>query len=705
MSIIKEIRRDFKAVFQRDPAAKGVMDVLLNYSGFYAVLSHRISHRLQKKGLPLTARFFSQITKMLTGVEIHPAARIGPGLFIDHGVGVVIGETAETGEECLLYQGVTLGGTGKERGKRHPTLGDHVVVGAGAKVLGPINIGNYVKIGANSVVLEPAPDYSIVVGVPGKVVKKKFLRIMDGGPVEELDHVHLPDPVDKRFRELETHINNLERKIEKLEGKGERMKIFNSLTGKKEDFISIEPGKVNMYVCGVTVYDFCHVGHARSAVVFDIIRRYLIFKGYDVTFIKNFTDIDDKIIKRAAEKGVSWREVTQKYTDEYYRDMESLGVDKADIEPKATEHITEIIDLIKSLEEIGFAYAVDGDVFFEVSRFKEYGKLSKKDIKGLEAGARIDVNRRKRNPMDFTLWKKSKEGEPWWAAPWGEGRPGWHTECSAMSIKYLGESFDIHGGGADLLFPHHENELAQSECFTGKPFVKYWIHNGFITIDKEKMSKSLGNFFTIREILKDFDPEVLRIFLLSTHYRHPIEFSEDQLKQTETSIDRYYTTVLRVEDFLANSGDNVKESKEEKKLRENLDNFKNKFIEVMDDDFNTAMAMGNLFETIRELNRYLDTRPSGPDSRELVKKVMEQLKETGGVLNIFIKTPQQWYSSLKEKRKIPLSDREIDDLILKRHEARKLKQWAVADEIRNDLDSKGIILEDKTDGTRWKVKI
>ncbi len=705
MSILEEIKRDYQAIFKRDPAVKGMFDVLFNYSTFYAIVSYRIIHRLWKIKIPLIPRFLSQFVRFTSGIEIHPSAKIGAGFFIDHGMGVVIGETAEIGEECLMYQGVTLGGTGKEKGKRHPTIGNHVVIGAGAKVLGAIEIGDYVKIGANSVVLDSVPAHSIVVGVPGRIIKKKIIRVLTQGVIEELDHLHMPDPVEERFKEVETHIHNLERKIDKLMGRGEEVKLFNTLTGKKEDFIPINDKDVGIYACGVTVYDLCHVGHARSAIVFDIIRRYLIYRGYNVKFIRNFTDIDDKIINRAKEKGIPWDEVAKNYTKEYYYDMDMLGVERANVEPKATEHIEEMIEIISGLTEKGYAYVVDGDVFFNVERFEDYGKLSKKNIDDLEAGARIEINTRKKNPLDFALWKASKEGEPAWDSPWGAGRPGWHIECSAMSFKHLGESFDIHGGGADLIFPHHENEIAQSESYTGEPFVRYWVHNGFITIDKEKMSKSLGNFFTIREILKMFDPEVLRVFLLSTHYRSPIEFSDDQLRHTESSIDRYYSTITRIDSFLKEEKQEVKKPDEEERLQKIIDSFGERFLEAMDDDFNTALAIGNIFEMVREINRYLDSKPSGQSSKDLISMAMNRIEETGRVLNIFQKSPREWNISLMKTRKIPIIENEIEDLIVKRIEARKQKDYKKADSIRSDLDEKGIILEDKRDKTSWKVKV
>ncbi len=483
------------------------------------------------------------------------------------------------------------------------------------------------------------------------------------------------------------------------------MKIYNTLTCKKEEFVPLSPGRATIYACGVTVYDHCHIGHARSAVVFDIMRRYLNYRGLDVLYVRNFTDIDDKIINRAKQEGVSWDEVAKKYTDEYYRDMDRLGVGRGDREPKATEHIQEIIGIIRGLIGKGYAYAVDGDVYFEVKKFPDYGKLSKRDTEDMLAGARVEVSEKKRNPMDFTLWKASKDGEPSWESQWGPGRPGWHIECTAMSIKYLGESFEIHGGGADLIFPHHENELAQSEAYTGKQFVKYWIHNGFITIDREKMSKSLGNFFTIREILDRFDPEVVRFFLLSTHYRSPIEFSDEQLMEAELSIDRYYTTVARIEDFLKEGPMVEKSIQGERSLEEALTSFLNRFREAMDDDFNTAQALGHIFELIRGINRFLDTRPSGQRAKDLLLKAADLLQETGSILNIFTRRPEEWYDSLMVTKEIPFSKEEIMHRLRERQEARQKHDWARADAIRKELEGKGIILEDKRGGTSWRVRL
>lgn len=704
MGFWSTIKRDFKAVFERDPAARNALEVILTYPGFHAIFIHRISHALWKAKIPVIPRLLSAIARFLTGIEIHPGAKIGPGFFIDHGMGVVIGETAEIGEDCLLYQGVTLGGTGKEKGKRHPTLGNHVVVGAGAKILGNIRIGDYVKIGANSVVLKSVPDHAIVVGIPGKVIKKKTLRFMDEGVVEMLDHVHMPDPVEERFHFIEQKLSELERRIERLEGKGGRMRVFNTLTGKKEEFIPLDDRKVRMYVCGVTVYDYCHVGHARSAVVFDVIRRYLRYRGYDVTFVRNFTDIDDKIIKKANEEGIPWHEVARKYTEEFYRDMDALGVERADIEPKATEYINEMIEVIKTLIEKGHAYVVNGDVYFSVSSFPEYGKLSKRDRSSMLAGARVEIDERKRDPMDFALWKASKPGEPSWPSPWGPGRPGWHIECSAMSMKNLGETFDIHGGGADLIFPHHENEIAQSEAYTGKPFARYWIHNGFITIDKEKMSKSLGNFFTIREVLNKYDPEVLRFFLLSTHYRSPVEFSEDSLREAVNSLERFYNTMDRVQEFFETSKAHGEDKGDYSEFEGALQRFKEGFQDAMDDDFNTALAIAHIFELVKELNRFIDKAPHGAKAVELVEKALKELKERGDVLNLFQKTPRQWYLAMARMRGIEITEEYINERIRLRAEARRAKDFKTADAIRKELEEKGIILEDKRDRTEWKVR-
>lgn len=707
MGFWRDIKQDYAAVFERDPAARNSFEVILAYPGFHAIFFHRINHILWNIGIPFIPRLLSHIARLLTGIEIHPAAKIGTGFFIDHGMGVVIGETSELGEHCLIYQGVTLGGTGKEKGKRHPTLGNNVTVGAGAKILGAITIGNNVVIGANSVILKPVPDNAICVGVPGRITKKKIIRMTtDEGLVEVMDY--FPDPTNEKIKELEARIEEIARKMEVPQSvvpKGGRMKLYNTLSGKKEDFIPVTPGQVKMYVCGITVYDHCHIGHARSAIVFDIMRRYLAYRGYKVTFVKNFTDIDDKIINRARQEGIAWNEVAEKYIAEYYQDMDQLGVGRADIEPKATEHIQEIINITKGLQDKGYAYAVDGDVYFQIEKFSDYGKLSKRDLDDMIAGARVEVNDRKRSPMDFALWKASKEGEPSWDSPWGPGRPGWHIECSAMSQKHLGDTFDIHGGGADLAFPHHENEIAQSEAFTGKPFAKYWVHNGFITIDKEKMSKSLGNFFTIKEILGNFDAEVIRFFLLSTHYRSPIEFSDEQLREAEASIDRYYTTSLRIRDFYAQDQSKEKTGADEKAFEDLMGNCLDRVKEAMDDDFNTAQAIGYVFEFLRGLNKYMDGKPSGARAVSCLQRAEELLKETGSIFNIFCRTPEEWNRALMRYKCPDITEEFISVKVQERQKAREDKNWAAADAIRKELEEKGVVLEDKKEGTAWKVKI
>ncbi|GAB5045669.1 cysteine--tRNA ligase [Thermodesulfovibrio sp. TK110] len=486
------------------------------------------------------------------------------------------------------------------------------------------------------------------------------------------------------------------------------MKVFNTLTERVEEFEPLNDRKVGIYACGVTVYDLCHIGHARSAVVFDVIVRYLRYKGYDVKFVRNFTDIDDKIINRANKEGVSWKEIAEKYTEEYYKDMDRLGISRADIEPKATEHIKEMIEIIQNLIEKGYAYAVDeGDsksVYFSVEKIPSYGKLSKKKIDELMSGARVLVDERKKSPLDFALWKASKPGEPWWESPWGKGRPGWHIECSAMSIKYLGETFDIHGGGADLIFPHHENEIAQSEAFTGKTFAKYWIHNGFVTINKEKMSKSLGNVLNIRDLLEIYDAEALRLFLLSSHYRSPIEFSHEYVKEAEATLDRVYSTIMRIEDFEKVDGKD-KGSLDLSKISSELQNLKPEFEKAMDEDFNTAKALGIIFEFIKELNRFMDKKPSSKEEVELLFNSKKTIRELGSILNLFQREPIKWYRDLLKIKRIEVSEEEINRLIEERTLARKNKDWQKADSIRQELLSKGIILEDKPDRTAWKVKI
>ena len=494
------------------------------------------------------------------------------------------------------------------------------------------------------------------------------------------------------------------------------LKLFNTLTGRQEVFEPIEPKKVRMYVCGVTVYDYCHIGHARSALVFDVLRRYLESCGYNVTFVKNFTDVDDKIIKRANEQGVSCDAITTNYIQAYHEDMSKLGVRVATEEPKATEHIADIIQLTERLVAKGLAYAVEGDVYFEVSQYPAYGRLSKRRLEDLQAGARVDVDERKRHPMDFALWKSSKSGEPAWESPWGLGRPGWHIECSAMSMQHLGETFDIHGGGMDLIFPHHENEIAQSCGATGKEFARYWVHNGFVQVNQEKMSKSLGNFFTIREIFEKSEwseevmGEILRYFLLSTHYHGPLDFSDQALKETKNALNGFY-------DLFGRLAEPAGDTMTGEGLSPAIDRCRAAFQAAMDDDLNTSVAIAALQQLRGDTNKML----SEGISKNIRHKVREVFHLLGSNLGLFDhKLDSVWqfgprvysyvgsggpnFSGTASATFIPaISEQEIESLIQERLEARRKKEFARADEIRKDLASKGIILEDKPDGTsRWK---
>lgn len=500
------------------------------------------------------------------------------------------------------------------------------------------------------------------------------------------------------------------------------LRIYNTLTGKKEDFVPFREKRVGLYVCGVTVYDLCHIGHARSTVVFDMIYRYLRYRGYEVTYVRNFTDIDDKIIKRANEGGVDCKTIAEKYIGEFNIDMGSFDLEKPSFEPKATDHIPEMMRLISILIERGFAYQSGGDVFFSVERFKDYGKLSKRNLEEMQAGARVEIDEKKENPLDFVLWKASKPGEPFWESPWGNGRPGWHIECSVMSQKYLGETFDIHGGGKDLIFPHHENEIAQSEAATGKPFVRYWIHNGFVNINKEKMSKSLGNILTIKEILKDWHPEVIRLFLLSHHYRSPVDFSIESLSEAKSGLDRFYTTLKAVQDEIAKPereglpcgvtkytpqgrGGGASLLKE---CRQSIESFEARFEEAMDDDFNTAQALGYVYDLQRHLNGLLDLSKGHPTKEiiSMLKQGLDHLAKKGWIFGLFQQNPETYLSKQRKEglKKLNLSEEEILQLIEQRNTARKERNWKKADEIRNNLLSEGIVLEDTPSGTIWKIK-
>lgn len=487
--------------------------------------------------------------------------------------------------------------------------------------------------------------------------------------------------------------------------------IHNTWSGRKEPFEPLQAGTVRMYVCGVTVYDYCHLGHARSALVFDVIRRYLEYRGYAVTFIKNFTDIDDKILRRAHEQGIDWQDLTATYIQAYHDDMGRLGVQPATVEPKATEHIPDIISLVQSLIDKDLAYTVDGDVYFQVERFTEYGKLSKRKLEDMQAGARVEVDERKRNPMDFVLWKASKVGEPAWKSPWKDGRPGWHIECSAMSMKYLGATFDIHGGGEDLIFPHHENEIAQSSGASGQPFVRYWVHNGFVRINQEKMSKSLGNFFTIREIFKKsrwpetVTGEMLRYFLLSTHYRSPLDLSDQALEEAKRTLDGFYDLFKRLEEPSLETGEGIV------KADDHIQSLVKAFEQGMDDDFNSPAALAALQICRGEINRLLEHGLS-KDARSAAHNAF---RSVGKVLGLFQLSASAWqFNPLRigvgESITVndgcaaeTMPDQEIEKLVAERTIARSRKDFRRSDEIRKQLAAIGITVEDRPDGTsRWK---
>jgi cysteinyl-tRNA synthetase len=475
-----------------------------------------------------------------------------------------------------------------------------------------------------------------------------------------------------------------------------KIRIFNTLTKKKEIFEPVESGKVRMYVCGPTVYDSSHVGHARSVVVFDVIVRYLRGQGYDVTYVRNFTDIDDKIIKRAQEKGIDPKELAEKYIKEFYEDMDALNVRRATLEPRATEHIDDIIQVVQKLIQKKTAYPLDGDVYFSVESFKEYGKLSGRKLEDMEAGARVAVDERKRNPFDFALWKTAKPDEPSWDSPWGKGRPGWHIECTAMSSSLLGETIDIHGGGKDLVFPHHENEIAQSEAAFGKNFVRYWIHNGFVNINQEKMSKSLGNFLLIKEIIKTYHPESVRLFLLSNHYRSPVDFNEKAMEEASVALEKIYTFLERVEDHVEKPM--YTEARTGRLWKE--------FCDAMNDDFNTAQGLGVLFSAIRNFNRCLDEsghQLSVKDAEEIITGYQDVL-EVGNILGILQQSPKKYFEDKIQKglKKEAIDPKLIEKMVHERTEARKSKDWAKADKIRDQLLEMNIVLEDRVDGTVWK---
>ena len=466
------------------------------------------------------------------------------------------------------------------------------------------------------------------------------------------------------------------------------MKIYNSATRRKEELNPIHPGEIRMYSCGPTVYDYFHIGNARPFIVFDTLRRYLEYRGYKVTFVQNFTDIDDKMINRANREGITVKELGDRFIEEYFKDAQALGIRPATVHPRATEHIGDIIKLIKRLEANGLTYTVNGDVYFDTKAFPGYGKLSGQNLDDLEAGARIDVDTDKKHPADFALWKAAKPGEPSWNSPWGQGRPGWHIECSAMSMKYLGETFDIHSGGKDLLFPHHENEVAQAEGATGKPLAHYWMHNGFININNEKMSKSTGNFFTVRDILKEFSAEDVRFFMLSAHYRSPLNFSREMIAQAHASLTRLYTARDQLVFLQANVKDQSL-SPEEEQLLERLSDYVRRFDDAMDDDLNTADALGVLFSLVQDVNSSLNANAS----LKAVSKALETLESITNVLGLLMQ---------KAEAKLP---EDIQALADARAEARKAKQWQRSDELRDQLKEKGYIVEDTAQGQKIRRSI
>ena len=485
------------------------------------------------------------------------------------------------------------------------------------------------------------------------------------------------------------------------------IRLYNSLTRQKEIFEPVNPGRVSMYVCGPTVYDSCHIGHARSVVVFDVIYRYLTARGYDVFYVRNFTDVDDKIIARANETGTTSADVSEKYIKEFREDMESLNMAQPTMEPRATEHIDQIVRIITRLIEKGYAYEAGGDVYFSVEKYKDYGKLSGRRLEDMVAGSRVEVDPRKRNPYDFVLWKASKPDEPQWDSPWGKGRPGWHIECSAMSAEYLGQTFDIHGGGKDLIFPHHENEIAQSEAAFGTTFVKYWVHNGFINIDQEKMSKSLGNFLTIKEIVKEWHPEALRLFLLFNHYRSPLDYTDQAMHEATAGIDRIYGLITRVEKVLEMPVSEIAAGNKMPDFSDGADTMR-LFREAMDDDFNTARAIGVLFETVRKINRLIDDAPASEEqaTRDAIQRETAAILSMGDILGIARLSPDAYFGWKQEKAidRQNIDPQWIEKKIALREKARQSKDFAEADKIRDELLGLDIILEDRPDGTTWTIR-
>ena len=470
------------------------------------------------------------------------------------------------------------------------------------------------------------------------------------------------------------------------------IRVYNTQSQKKEEFISLEPGKAGMYVCGVTPYNHPHIGNARPFVTWDIIRRFLEFKGYEVNHIQNFTDVDDKIINAAAKRGITWKELSDEYIDAYFEAIDRLNVKRANLYPRVSDHMAEIIQMVETLIKKGHAYAVDGNVYFAVESFEHYGELSHRNLEDMEAGARVDVDERKNHPMDFALWKSAKPGEPSWESPWGQGRPGWHIECSAMSIKYLGDQFDLHGGGSDLIFPHHENEIAQSECCTGiHPFVRYWLHNGFITVNQEKMSKSMDNFFLVKDILTHYSGEVLRFFLISSHYRSPLDFSDERMNEAKKGWERL-NNVNQTLQRLANKK-NITAEEPTKEFMQLVQKFETDFDEAMSDDFNTALALASMYGLAKEINQ-MDASSDALALKE-VELLFSAWNKMIQILGLF-EAPEEIVVN------DGLENSLVDLLISLREEARKEKNWPLADRIRNGLQDCGVTLEDTAEGVRWK---
>ncbi|HBT48194.1 MAG TPA: cysteine--tRNA ligase [Peptococcaceae bacterium] len=483
--------------------------------------------------------------------------------------------------------------------------------------------------------------------------------------------------------------------------------LFNTLTGTKEEFVPAEPGFVRMYVCGPTTYNYIHLGNARPLVVFDALRRYLEYRGYEVLYVQNFTDIDDKIIQRAREEGLPAQDVAARYIREFFLDADALNVRRASLYPRVSRHIGDIIRAVDDLIRRGYAYVTEGDVYFSVEKFPPYGKLSRRRPEEMMAGARVEVGEDKRNPLDFALWKKARPGEPAWDSPWGPGRPGWHIECSTMALKYLGPSFDIHGGGADLIFPHHENEIAQAEALTGRPFARFWLHNGFITVNKEKMSKSKDNFFLLREVLRRFRPQAVRLYLLGTHYRSPLDFADEYLEEAERAYERLANARAALDEALAAAGgreggdtgnpEGAEATSAALELTERVRSLRSKIEGALDDDFNTAQALGVLYELVRELNTFVNRGEKGPGTAEALAEAASVLDELGeGVLGLF--------SGGKQEEDGGLVAGLVELILSLRQDARRRKDWATADYLRDRLKELGIILEDTPHGVRWRLR-